>query len=281
MALLAVTRERLSTEALSFAGVLFGAICGLLIGSFLNVCIYRIPRDLSVVRPRSFCPECERSIASWDNIPVVSYLLLRGRCRHCESRIQLRYPLVELFTASLFAAVLYRFGWSSAALKWMVFEALLMVLFWTDFETEILPDELTLGGTAAVIVFDFFVPLPGICGELAVGSGHSATASLINSAVGALVLAAPIWLVGAIFSRLWGQAALGFGDVKLLVLLGSFLGLESGFQTLTAGAVVGAVTGGVWTIYQRKKPLTQSLRFGCFLCGAAAFMPFLNKIEGM
>ncbi len=137
------------------------AILGLLIGSFLNVCIYRIPRDLSVVSPRSFCPECENQIVWYHNIPVVSYAVLRGRCGTCRKPIALRYPLVELTTAVLFALVAVRYGWTLAAFKWALFEALAVVLFWTDMEERILPDEFTIGGTVAGLVLAFFVPVHG------------------------------------------------------------------------------------------------------------------------
>ncbi len=142
------------------------AAFGLLFGSFLNVCIYRIARDLSVVAPRSFCPECGVSIAWYDNIPVLSYAILRGRCRHCAKAIGLRYPAVELMTAALFAAIAIRYGWNLAAFKWMIFEAVMVVLFWTDLEERILPDELTIGGAILGLLFAVFVTVPGIFGEL-------------------------------------------------------------------------------------------------------------------
>src|SRR5215469_9245181 len=120
-------------------------LAGLLIGSFLNVCIYRMPRDLSVVRPRSFCPNCEKMIAWYDNVPVASYVMLGGECRYCKERIPLRYPLVELATA--------------AAVKFAVFSAILIALIASDFEERILPDEFTLGGTAIGLVLAPFVPI--------------------------------------------------------------------------------------------------------------------------
>ncbi|MBV9265095.1 MAG: prepilin peptidase, partial [Acidobacteriaceae bacterium] len=108
------------------------AIFGLLIGSFLNVCIYRVPRDLSIVFPRSFCPECGTPIAWYDNVPLLSFLLLGGRCRKCRNTIGLRYPAVEFTTGILLASVAVVYGWSGAALKWAVFECIAVVLFWTD-----------------------------------------------------------------------------------------------------------------------------------------------------
>ena len=151
---------------LSFYLPVVAAIFGLAFGSFLNVCIYRIPRDLSVVTPRSFCPECGAPIAWYDNIPLFSYAALRGKGRCCGKAIGVRYPIVELTTAAAFFAVVLRYGWTAAALKWTLFEAIVIALFWTDLEERILPDELTLGGAAAGLVLAFFVSVPSILGEL-------------------------------------------------------------------------------------------------------------------
>src|ERR1700683_1987218 len=134
-------------------------LAGLLIGSFLNVCVYRLPRDLSVVRPRSFCPQCDKMIAWYDNIPLVSYILLRARCRHCGARIPLRYPLVELATALAFAVCCAALGPSVAAAKYSIFSAILITLIASDMEERILPDEFTLGGTVIGLAFSPFVEL--------------------------------------------------------------------------------------------------------------------------
>src|SRR5579884_3049817 len=132
------------TTALSAA--LLAALAGLLIGSFLNVCIYRLPRDLSVVAPRSFCPECDRPIAWYDNVPLLSYALLAGRCRRCGASIPWRYPVVELLTAVLFFIAVWILGVNAAAIKYCVFAAILVTLIFSDLEEKILPDEFTLGG---------------------------------------------------------------------------------------------------------------------------------------
>src|SRR5215469_3660390 len=134
-------------------------LAGLLIGSFLNVCIYRMPRDLSVVRPRSFCPNCEKMIAWYDNVPVASYVVLGGECRYCKERIPLRYPLVELATAVAFAFCFWVLGPTLAAVKFAVFSAILIALIASDFEERILPDEFTLGGTGIGLVLAPFVPI--------------------------------------------------------------------------------------------------------------------------
>ncbi len=156
-----LTRGLLPAEFLPFY-VCGAALFGLLIGSFLNVCVYRIPRDLSVATPRSFCPECGEESAWFDNVPLVSYVALRGKCRRCTQNIGIRYPLVEAFTAILFGLVAFRYGATPDAAKWFLWEAILVVLFWTDFEEQILPDELTLGGSVAGIVIAGFVPVSGM-----------------------------------------------------------------------------------------------------------------------
>ena len=140
--------------------IVLAVLAGLLIGSFLNVCIFRLPRDVSVVSPRSFCTGCEKTIAWYDNIPLLSFVLLRGRCRHCAERIPVRYPIVELATAVAFGLCVAKFGVSVHALKYALFSAIMIALIATDIETQILPDEFTLGGTVLGLVIAAFVPFP-------------------------------------------------------------------------------------------------------------------------
>jgi leader peptidase (prepilin peptidase) / N-methyltransferase len=251
---------------------------GLLFGSFLNVCIYRIPRDLSVIAPRSFCPECGHAISWYDNVPLLSYVMLSGRCRACRKRIGLRYPIVELSTAILFGAIAIRYGWSIVALKWAFFEAIVIALFWTDIEERILPDELTLGGALAGVVLAFFIRVPGEVGELFLPGSKVVWQSLFNAALGAAVLAGPIWMLGLIYARVRGREGLGFGDVKLLILLGVFLGLENGLVALLIGVVSGSVIGIAYIWLAGKKASTYELPFGSFLCAGAALAPLMNKL---
>jgi leader peptidase (prepilin peptidase) / N-methyltransferase len=253
-------------------------VFGLLFGSFLNVCIYRIPRDLSVIAPRSFCPECGHAISWYDNVPLLSYAMLAGRCRACRKRIGLRYPIVELSTAILFGAIAIRYGWSIVALKWALFEAIVIALFWTDIEERILPDELTLGGALAGVVLAFFIRVPGQLGQLFLPASSAVWQSLLNSALGAAVLAGPIWMLGLIYARVRGREGLGFGDVKLLVLLGVFLGLENGLVALLIGVVSGSVIGIAYIWLAGKKASTYELPFGSFLCAGAALAPLMNKL---
>ena len=229
---------------------------GLLIGSFLNVCIYRWPRDLSVVRPRSRCPECERQIAWYDNIPVLSYVILRGRCRHCEAWISWRYPLVEALTAGAFFYFVWQAGgFTPVALKWCVLSAILIALIFTDLETLLLPDEFTVGGLCAGLAISWFVPAPGF----------------LEALIGAAVPSMALWLVGWLFEKLRHKEGLGFGDVKMIAMIGAFLGLRGALLALALGAVVGAVAGLVWIAVMRKDAATYPLPFGMFL-GIAALI---------
>jgi leader peptidase (prepilin peptidase) / N-methyltransferase len=257
--------------------LVLAALFGLLIGSFLNVCIYRLPRDLSVVMPRSFCPECGKPIAARDNIPLFSYLLLRGRCRDCSQPIGWRYPVVEFSTAVLFATIVARYGWSATSLRWMLFEALLMALFWTDLEERILPDELTLGGILAGAAFAVFTTTPGVMGELLLPRRKAYWRSLAESGIGGICLAAPTWLLAFTYSYFRNREMLGFGDVKLLMLIGIFLGLENGLLALLIGAVSGSVLGIAYIYFAGKKAADYELPFGSFLCAGAALVPLFMK----
>src|SRR5579863_9684687 len=174
------------------------ALFGLLIGSFLNVCIHRWPRDLSVVRPRSACPECEKPIVWYDNVPVLSFLILGGRCRQCGARIHWRYPVVELATAISFAYFVHRSGVGVEALKYCVFAAILIALIFCDLEILILPDEFTIGGLVVGLVFALFTPVPDTTFHLIAslfGAMPGLRAGMLGEALlGAIVPAGTIWL---------------------------------------------------------------------------------------
>jgi leader peptidase (prepilin peptidase) / N-methyltransferase len=226
-------------------------ITGLAFGSFLNVCIYRLPRGLSVVTPRSACPGCKQPIASYDNIPVLSWMILRGRCRNCSTRISPRYWMIELLTGLLFVACYWYFGLSLATLKYCVFAFLLLGLIFTDAETKLLPDKLTLPGLALGVVFSLLVPvndlssqfLPGmislpISGDLAVR-----LLSLLDSLLGAVIGASFIYGAGAIYLRWRGMEGMGFGDVKLMAMVGAFLGMKLTVFTIFTASIAGSVFG--------------------------------------
>jgi leader peptidase (prepilin peptidase)/N-methyltransferase len=247
---------------------LVALVFGLLIGSFLNVCIYRWPRDLSVVRPRSHCPACEKTIAWYDNVPLVSFLILRRRCRHCGARISWRYPQVELLTALLFFYFVWQFGPSLAAAKMCVFSALLVGLIYSDLEELILPDEMTLGGIAAGLVFAIFVPIrDGIVELFLPGRAGWITEAALAAALPAFFL----WFAGWVYYRLRQREGLGLGDVKLVAMIGSFLGLSSTLMALAGGSIAGSIIGYSYIKITGKDPSTYELPFGTFL-GAAALV---------
>jgi leader peptidase (prepilin peptidase) / N-methyltransferase len=246
---------------------------GLLIGSFLNVCIHRWPRGRSVVRPRSHCVRCRKTIAWYDNIPVVSYLLLGGKCRHCGRHISARYPAVELLTGIVFFYFVWRDGPTVLAVKFCVFAAILIALVFSDFEKRLLPDELTLGGALIGLAFAFFVPLQdessqGLLWLMGI-TLEGRLLSLCQAALGAAVPAFFLWGGGWLYLKLRHREGLGLGDVKLMVLVGAFLGLQATLLTLLTGSIVGSVVSLLYIWVARKDAATYELPFGSFL-GAAA-----------
>lgn len=220
---------------------------GLSFGSFLNVCIYRLPRDMSVVRPGSACPSCKQPIAPYDNIPVLSWFILRGRCRHCQARISPRYLVVEILTAAMFLACYAHFGYTLALVKYCTLGFLLLGLIFTDAETQLLPDKMTLPGIVLGVVFSAFVPVDDLISHflpmLVSLDRSSRLLSMADSLMGALVGASFIYGVGAIYLRARGVEGMGFGDVKLMALIGAFLGTKLTMFTIFAGSIVGSLAG--------------------------------------
>ncbi len=224
---------------------------GLAFGSFLNVCIYRLPRDLSVVFPSSACPHCKQNIHFYDNVPVLSWVILGGRCRACKARITARYLVVELLTGAMFLACYAYFGLTLATLKYCIFGFLLLGLIFTDAETQLLPDKMTLPGFALGMGFSLLVPvndfasqlLPGMI-SLPVSSDFSwHLLSLLDALLGAAAGAGFIYGAGAIYLRARGVEGMGFGDVKLMAMVGSFLGLKLTIFTLFAASIAGSFFG--------------------------------------
>jgi len=226
-------------------------VFGLAFGSFLNVCVYRLPLGLSVVRPGSACPGCKSPIAFYDNIPVLSWLLLRGRCRGCKARISPRYLFIELLTAFLFLGCYAYFGLTLATLKYCVFGFLLLGLIFTDAETKLLPDKLTLPGLALGLLFSLLVPVHDVASQFLPGmvnvplSADLATRlfSLLDSLLGAAMGAAFIYGAGAVYLRWRGTEGMGFGDVKLMAMVGAFLGIKLTIFTIFSASLVGSLFG--------------------------------------
>ena len=205
-------------------------VLGLCFGSFLNVCIYRLPLGMSVVTPRSACPKCRKGIALYDNMPVLSWLILRGRCRHCKARISPRYLLIESLTGILFLACHWYFGLTLSTLKYCTFAFLLLGLIFTDAETKLLPDKLTLPGLALGLLFSLLVPVNDLVSQFlpgAVNLPFSANVSvrllsLLDSLLGAAVGASFIYGAGAIYLRWRGTE--GMHGTAMLIIRGGFEG---------------------------------------------------------
>jgi leader peptidase (prepilin peptidase) / N-methyltransferase len=258
---------------------LLAALAGLLIGSFLNVCIHRMPRDLSVVKPRSFCPECNEPIAWFDNIPLVSYAVLAGRCRRCGHRISARYPIVELLTAVAFFCSFWSLGVTLAAVKYCVFGAIMIALVFSDLEERILPDEFTLGGAALGVIFSALVPLTGgILRVIFMSSQNERVLSVADSLLAAAFCGGSLWLVGVLYEKLRHREGLGFGDVKMVAMIGAFLGVQGGLLTLLAGSLLGTIIGLFYTWFTGKDASTYELPFGTFLGAAGLGIGFFSEV---
>jgi len=250
---------------------------GLVFGSFLNVCIYRMPREISVVSPRSACPACEAPIAGYDNIPVLSWLILGGKCRKCKAPISARYAGVELLTGVLFAVsylsapamarLIYR-QWPIdvtaneylIAAKLCLLSFLLIGLIFTDAETKLLPDLLTKPGMVAGVVFSLLVPLEGPAHYLLPSIENWRILSLINSIAGAVLGSAFIWGVALLYEAVRGVEGMGRGDVKLMALIGAFLGVKLTLLVLLLGSLIGSLFGVLLILWVWLKRLTRRRR---------------------
>jgi len=253
---------------------------GLLIGSFLNVCIYRLPRDLSVVRPRSYCPECEHPIAWYDNVPLVSYAWLGARCRHCQAAIPARYPVVEFLTGILFFVYVWRMGPTAAAGKYCLLGALLVGLFFADLEERILPDEFTLGGTLAGLALSFVVPVQDITAHAIFWlfniDANARVLSFAESLFGAILPAFFLWLGGWVYEKIRKREGMGFGDIKMMLMIGAFLGMKDALLTLIIGSVVGSIVGYLYIRITHKEVSTYELPFGTFLAMGAVVVTLIG-----
>jgi leader peptidase (prepilin peptidase)/N-methyltransferase len=237
--------------------VLYAALLGLIVGSYLNVVIYRLPRRVSTVLPRSSCPSCGAAIRPRDNLPVLSWLLLRGRCRDCKAPISPRYPLIEAATAALFVGCVLYFGVTIAALVAALFGAVLIVLAAIDVEHLMLPDRLTLPGIAVGLALQPFLPWGGF------------KSALLGALLGGGILLA---LSGTWF-LLRGEEGMGLGDVKMLAMIGAFLGWKGMVVALFAASLLGAIVG-VVLLGRSRAGLKTKLPFGAFLALGGLFALF-------
>jgi leader peptidase (prepilin peptidase) / N-methyltransferase len=233
------------------------ALAGLAIGSFLNVVIHRLPRGASVVSPGSQCTTCGYVLRAADNIPVLSYAVLGGKCRKCRAPISLRYPIVEIVTALVFVLHYFVFGWTELLAIRAVFAAAMIALFAIDLEHHLLPDRITLPGIVAGLAASLFFP-PGL------------RDALIGVCAGGGVL----WLIGEAYFQYskWrtgeGEEGMGGGDVKMLAMIGAFLGWELVLLTLVLSSIAGAVIG-MTVIAAKRGGLKYALPYGTFLALAA------------
>lgn len=228
-------------------------LLGLAAGSFLNVVIHRLPRKESIVSPGSRCPACGHALRWYDNLPVLSYAALGARCRSCRERISIRYPIIELVTAVLFVAHYYVFGWTPLLAVRLLFASAMVALFAIDLEHKLLPDAITLPGIVLGLVFSFFLP-PGI----------------VDALLGILVGGGFLWLVAEAYFRYAGEEGMGGGDVKMLGMIGAFLGWKLTLLTLVLSSIAGSLIG-LTVIALKRGGMKYALPFGTFLAlGALA-----------
>jgi len=252
------------------AAFFFVAVAGVgaIIGSFLNVVIHRVPREESIAFPASRCPSCGTAIRPYDNIPVVSWAVLRGRCRSCRAPISARYPAVELLTATLFALTFWLRSGLTLSLPFdLAFVAAIIALVFIDAEHMILPDAITYPGVAIALVARALVPnLYGVASLFGAHAGVPAwLLSLVGALVGALVGGGFLWLVGWLWERVRGVEAMGLGDVKMMFMVGAYLGWPLTLLTIFVGVLTGSVTGVAMMFKRGERDMQMLLPFGIFL----------------
>jgi leader peptidase (prepilin peptidase)/N-methyltransferase len=236
--------------------IVFGGV----VGSFLNVCIYRLPREKSIVLPSSFCPNCEDPIKFYDNIPMLSYILLRGKCRRCGARISMRYPVVEFLTALFFYLLYRKMGLTPELPILMVFVALLVVISFIDLEFQIIPDILSIGGLAAGFLLSFLRPY--------FTWGDALTGILVGGGV--------LYAIAIGYQLLAKREGMGGGDIKLLAMIGSFCGLKGVIFSLMAGSVVGTLVG-LPLMFVKGENTKYAIPFGPFLSLGALVFIFMGE----
>jgi leader peptidase (prepilin peptidase) / N-methyltransferase len=255
---------------------LFVILFGLAVGSFLNVCIARLPRHESIVTPRSYCPRCERPIRWYDNIPLVSYLLLRGRCRDCGGRISPLYPAVEIITAGLLVAAWAQYGPGVEFVRSALLCTLLVVLIFTDLTVRKIPHAVTVFGTLAGLLLSLLAPVDDRPLEWLLQSFgvslQGRTSSFLGAVCGAVFGAGLFFVVGEAFARLRHKEGLGFGDVTLMGMVGTFLGVPLTYVTILLGSLVASVVAvtlyAVSPRFRRDYPWP----YGTFLGAAAIYV---------
>ena len=223
-------------------------ILGLIVGSFSNVCIYRIPRNESIIFPASHCPKCRSNISLKDNIPLISYILLKGRCRNCKNKISIQYPIVELLTGLTYLIIYLIYGLSIQSLIYIILSSALIIIAFIDLNEQIVPDVISLPGIVVGFIISFFVPY----------------ISFINSALGVIVGGGIILIIGLAGSVIFKKEAMGGGDVKLAAMIGAFLGWRYIIISLFLGFFLGALAG-IILILSKIKSREDTVPFGPFI----------------
>ena len=265
----------------------FAGAVGAVIGSFLNVVIHRVPLEQSIVFPNSTCPKCKTAIKPYDNVPIVSYLILRGRCRNCGVHISARYPAVEALTAILFAAVAWHDGLSFALGFDLIFAASMIALIFIDSEHMILPNVITYPGVLFALITRMALPYlagPAHFDDLpqlltAMPSLPVWLVSLIGAALGALAGGGTLWFMGFTWEKLRGVEAMGFGDVKMMFMVGAFLGWRLTILTILLAALTGSIAGILVMFRRGSRNMQMMLPFGIFLgIGSIVSLLFGSRI---
>ena len=241
---------------------LFSIIFGAMIGSFLNVCIFRLPREESIVTPGSYCPHCHKPIAFYDNIPLISYLLLRGKCRRCHGPVSLQYPLVEGITALLSLVLFVKYGPSLSYLFYFSFIAALIAITVIDLHHQIIPDVISLPGIGVGLLASLVLPhIP-----------------FIDSLIGIVAGGGSLFVVAALYQWLFKREGMGGGDVKLLAMIGAFLGWKAVILTILVSSLIGSITG-IAVMIGKGRNFKYAIPFGPFLSlGAVVSLLYGGKL---
>ena len=271
-------------------GYIFTFIFGALVGSFLNVVIHRVPREQSIVFPNSACPKCKNAIKPYDNLPIISWLILGGKCRQCKEKISARYPAVELLTALLFVLTFWAIGFNAFLPVCLIFVATMVSLIFIDFEHMILPNVINFPLLGLMLLVRIVYPIlfgAEYFSDLrhapltALQNLPTWLVSLIGAIFGGLVGGGFLWLIGEIWKRLRGVDAMGLGDVKMMFAVGALLGWRLTALSLFLGAFSGAIIGIIVVSRQKEKDMQTQIPFGIFLgIGSIVALLFGEQIIG-
>ena len=236
-------------------------VFGACIGSFLNVCIYRIPENKSIVFPGSFCPNCKKNIPFYLNIPILSYLLLMGKCRFCKNKISIRYPIIETLTGVFAILLLLKFGFTPAFFYWSVFICVLITISFIDFDHQIIPDVISLPGILIFASSFYFLP------EM----------TIMKTILGILTGGGSLYAVAFFYYLLKKQEGMGGGDIKLLAMIGAATGIKGVIFTIFTGSLLGTVFGILLMLYTKVSDTKLKIPFGPFLSSGAILYIFYGQ----